>query len=132
MNLALHHNRPQIGLIARFISEQLYPLSTLAQNEDKVTFLMKFIIHKLVEKPSLQLVDDILKLCVQINSSQSPDGSDFAFPLDQFFFYIIKDKCFPNPEIVWFKLILIKKLIELSGDNSWTDLNTNPAPTIGN
>jgi hypothetical protein len=131
MNSCLHHNRAQIPFVAQLITAKLYHLSTYRQNQENETFLMKFIVHKFVEKPSLGLVDNILKLITQIINSELDEGFECVLPLDELFVYLIQDECLPKEEIVWLKLVLIKRLIELSGDKSWNSIETNPVPTIG-
>jgi len=131
LDLALHHNKAQIGLVSQLITGKLYHLSTLALNQESETFLMKFIIHKLVENPTLQLVDNIVKFIVEINNCQLEEGLDYVLPFDQLFYFIIGDECLAKADVVWLKILLMKHLIELSGDQSWDRLNTNPVPTIG-
>ncbi len=77
------------------------------------------------------LVDNILKLITQIINSELDEGFECVLPLDELFVYLIQDECLPKEEIVWLKLVLIKRLIELSGNESWDSIQTNPVPTIG-
>ncbi len=43
LDIALHHNRAQLSLVSQLISGKLYVLSTFRINEEKETFLMKFL-----------------------------------------------------------------------------------------
>ena len=132
LDLALHHNRAQAGLVAGLLSDQLYCLSTFKMSADNnETFLLKFIVYLLMEKPSIQLVEDITRVIEELVKCPVAEGQEPVLALDQLFFYLIKYQTLMKPDIVWLKLRLIKNIVELSGDQSWNTINLEPVPTLG-
>ena len=134
-DLALNHNKAQIGLIAKLLTQELSSLSSFRFSDSQSdTFLVRCFDNFLIDKPSLQTVEDMIKLIEEIIVSQSllPDRKPIL-KLEDMFFYLIKSQCknFQQVELTWVKLNLIKSIVELSGNELWQSLNDDPVPTIG-
>lgn len=132
LDLALHHNRAQTGLVAKLICHNLYDLSVFRMNSSqKETFVMQFILYVLMDKPSIQLVEDMTKLIEQIVNCPMAEGVEPVLTLEEMFFHFVPKSDFMREDIVWLKLNLMKNLIELSGDQSWNAIQTEPVPILG-
>lgn len=135
LDLAIHHNKAQIGLVAKLLAQEFNSLSRFRMSDSKCdTFLVRCIDNVLINDPSLQTVEDMTKFVEQIIRCQSlsEDVKDIL-PLEDLFFYMIRaqSKSFQKVELTWIKLNFIKSVVELSDQKSWRSLNNDPVPTLG-
>ncbi|XP_054163081.1 uncharacterized protein LOC128960936 [Oppia nitens] len=133
LELVVEKNKAHQPFVSRIIAINLNPLTTNIPSHTlhSVNILLHLLMERLLANPSIQTVDDLTQLVKGFVNIQTKEGLlEDVLSLQQFFLYLMADLNFSNEKLVYSKLLLMKNIIELSGNQEWPQFLSNLIPTI--
>ncbi|CAG2122283.1 unnamed protein product, partial [Medioppia subpectinata] len=126
--MALEHSKVHKTFVARVLVNELNPWSTAEATGKPILYAL--ILHRIRNKTSLQTIDDMTKLIALIIDVSAAEKMPPIVSLDQLFLYVISDKNVTTDDGVYAKFLFIKSLAELTPDDKWPAIQSDPVPVI--